>query len=79
MRSNNDAQIFCKNVRYLRIKNGLTQKRMAQIMGIGVSCLRLLESGSIPPRMSCEILYQLYDTFLISTDLLLSYDLESGC
>lgn len=49
--------IFCKNIRILRIKNGLSQREMAQVLGIGVGSLRTIEAGHIPPCLGCNALY----------------------
>lgn len=41
---------FCSNIRYLRKTHGLTQAQMADIMGVGISTVRLLENGTLPKR-----------------------------
>ena len=41
---------FCSDVTYLRKKHGLTQAQMAEIMGVGVGTVRLLERGVLPPQ-----------------------------
>ncbi len=56
-------QTFCETVRRLRQAHGLSQRNMAKQLGIGVGSLRKLERGEIPPRLSVEVLYHIYDTF----------------
>ena len=57
---------FCQNVRRLRTEAGLSQKEMAQIMGIGVYSLRKIELGTFPPRAGVDMFFRLRDTFHIS-------------
>ena len=61
-------KIFCTNIRNLRIKNGLSKKKMAKILGIGVNSLCRLEAGEVPPRLGCHILYRIWEHFNISAD-----------
>ena len=55
--SNDELHVFCKNIRILRIKNGLSQKEMAKLLRIGVRSLRTIETGHIPPRLGCNVFY----------------------
>ena len=48
---------FCDNLRQLRNAHGLSQKKMAGILGIGVKSLTLLENNIMPPRLGCEMLF----------------------
>ena len=52
----NEEQNFCINVRSLRLLHKLSQKEMAQALGIGVKNLRKLEAGEIPPRLGTAVL-----------------------
>lgn len=54
------------NLRWLRRKNQLSQKAMAQLLGISVSSLRKLETGSLPPRLTISFLFQIQRHFHIS-------------
>ncbi len=60
-----ELQTFSYNVAWLRKKNGLTKKKMAQILGIGVVSLNKIERGEVPPRTSVEILFKIYNYFNI--------------
>ena len=55
--------IFCDNIRYLRKSINLSKKEMANLLGIGLHSLNLLEKGMIPPRLSVQILYNIYHQF----------------
>jgi DNA-binding XRE family transcriptional regulator len=63
MGSEKEIMAFCENVRYVRKKNGLSKKEMAKKLGIGVKSLELIESGSLPPRMSVRVVYMIYENF----------------
>ena len=51
--------ILCKNIKYLRRKNKLTQKKMAEICHISVSSLRKIERNELPPQLSVDIIFYL--------------------
>lgn len=57
MNHKKEIHIFCKNIKRLRETERLTQKEMAERLGIGVSSLIKLEKGILPPRLTCEILF----------------------
>ena len=66
MKTNDDYLIFCRNIKYLRKKHGLTQSKMAEHLGVSVYCIRKLEKGIFPPRLTIDILYSIYEVFCIS-------------
>ena len=59
MNTDQEFDIFCKNVRFLRQKSGLSQKEMAAIMRIGVKSLRKIENGVFPPRLGIDAMFYL--------------------
>ena len=63
--SDNTRQIrlFCQNVKKLRTKNNLTKSQMAKALGISIYALSLLEGGTLPQRMSCEVLFFIHEKF----------------
>ncbi len=65
-----DFQTFCKNVVFLREKNGLCRKEMASVCGISVDELTQIEQGSLPKNLSVEIAVRLYQHFDISVEKL---------
>lgn len=68
----NQKEILCINITTLRNHYGLTQKKMAELLGIGIHSLRLLEKGILPPRLSFTILITLYDHFHILPSVILT-------
>lgn len=67
-----DMQFFCENVKSIRRSNHLTQKEMAEILGIGVHSLSRLEKGELPRRMSVKVLFNIHKHFgILPKDLFL--------
>ncbi len=60
-----ELKVLCKNIYYLRKKNGLTQREMAGRLNISLYSLRMIERGIIPKNLSCEILYYLQLHFFL--------------
>lgn len=54
---------FTYNVSYLRKHYGLSKKKMAELLDIGVGSLNKIEMGELPPRLSVEILFNIYNNF----------------
>ncbi|MBQ5321300.1 MAG: helix-turn-helix transcriptional regulator [Oscillospiraceae bacterium] len=63
MRNEKEIRVFCENIRYLRKKNGLSEKEMAKKLGIGIKSLNSIESGYLPPRVTVDIIYAIYENF----------------
>lgn len=63
---------FAHNVVWLRKSYGLSKKKMAEIMGIGIGSLNKVEMGEIPPRLKVEALINIYSRFGISPEKQLS-------
>ncbi len=63
MQKDKTTENFCRNIKKLREQQGLSKKNMAERLGIGVRSLSLLESGILPPRLSCDVLWYIYDHF----------------
>ena len=60
-----EVQIFCNNIKYLRATNNLSERKMAKILGIKKKDLILLENYTLPPNMHCDILFRITDYFKI--------------
>lgn len=58
--------IFCKNIKWIRIENNFSKSEMAKRLGIGIRSLTLLESGIIPSKLSCAVLFQIQNNFGIA-------------
>lgn len=70
MHQNDELKIFCQNVKLLRERAGLSKRSMAAILGIGTASLTKIEGGTIPKRVSTEIIFTLSDHFKLKiTDL----------
>ncbi len=51
------------NIKWLRLQHGLTEKQMAEILGIGVGSLRKIEKEELPPRLSANIVFEVQNYF----------------
>ena len=69
---NSELFILKNNLVCLRKQNGLSQKQMARLLGIGVGSLRKLEHGCLPSRLSVDFLFRIQDLFHIQPHTLLS-------
>ena len=58
-----ESAIFLKNLAALRKQHNLTQKQMAQTLGIGITTWRQIEQGIMPPRLSSLVVYRAADAF----------------
>lgn len=59
-------ETFGHNVAWLRTHYGLSKKRMAGLLGIGVQSLNCIEAGKIPPRLSVQVMFRIQKYFHIS-------------
>ena len=57
---------FINNISYLRKKNGLSKKEMANVLNISVYALNEIEKGKFPKKLSIEIIFKLQKHFKIS-------------
>ena len=65
-----EIQILCENVKTLRMREKLSRKEMASRLGIGVFSLTKLETGILPPRLTCQFLFSIHARFGVSpTDM----------
>lgn len=60
-----DMSDFAHNVAWLRKYYCIPKKRMAQLLGISIGSLNKLEKGEIPPRITVEVLFNIYVAFRI--------------
>ena len=63
-----EFEIFGYNVAWLRERHGLSQKKMAEIMGIGIGSLNKVERGDMPPKMKVDVLINIYRQFGVSPE-----------
>lgn len=55
--------IFSQNMKKIRKTAQLTQREMAQKLGISIASLSKIEKGILPPRLSCSILIRIHKEF----------------
>lgn len=61
-----DTHFFCENIRLIREQNRLSHEEMAKRLGISKKSLLSIESGILPPRLSCSILFRIEREFGVS-------------
>lgn len=61
---------FCQNLLHLRKNHRLSQAQMSEIIGIGISRLRQIESGTFPAHLNASHLCRIADYFNLATDAL---------
>ena len=71
-----ELEIFMKNVAYLRKTNGLSKKKMAEILGISTATLNKIEVGDFPPRTKANIFIRIYRRFAVRPSEILARFLE---
>lgn len=64
---------FCKNLKSVRLENGLTQKQVAEHLGVVESCYANWEQGRTEPNI--EMLRKLSTLLHITVDELLNEQL----
>ncbi len=63
MKATGEMEIFLKNVTWLRRHYGISKKRMAGLLGIGIASLNKIEEGKMPERLGVETVFRIYDKF----------------
>ena len=71
MNTNQYIIAFCNNVKRIRLERGLSKKEMAEKLNISVKSLSIIEGGSIPKRLSVQVIYTLCDEFEIKASEIL--------
>lgn len=60
------------NILWIRQQYRLSQKQLAQCLGISVGSLRTLEKGILPPRLSVAFIFQIQKLYHIPPGKLFS-------
>ena len=63
MKTDTELEHWMRFVKTLRQQNGLSQKEMAAILGIGLYSLRKIERGIFPLNLSLSPILNLYKHF----------------
>ena len=53
-----ELTIFCRNICFLRLKNGYSMTRMSKTIGVSIHTLRKLEAGHIPKNLSSAVVFR---------------------
>lgn len=56
---------FCNNIYCLRKNNHFSKAEMCRRIKVSIKTLSLLENGIIPPKISCEIIFNVSKEFNI--------------
>lgn len=56
-------QNFCDNITWIRAKYGISKKKMAELLEIGIWTLNKIERGELPPRADVCIFWNVYEHF----------------
>jgi len=71
-----DFEILFYNITWLRKHHGLSKKRMAKMLGIGLWSLNKIEKGELPPKLGIDIVFAVQKHFGIHPTTQLSQYLE---
>ena len=64
MKCQNELLIFCQNVKFVRQKEGLSKKKMAEMMGVGRYGLDLIERGIVPNHLTVNTILNFCFSFV---------------
>ena len=76
MKQADNRSIFCRNIRFLRKQQSLTQKQLADIMDVSTATVRRMENNDPHVRVNGKILCKLANYFDLSVDWIMLMDLE---
>lgn len=62
----NQIVVLCRNISWLRKKHGLSKKKMAEILGVGVKTITLMEEDILPCRVGCDMLFNASEHFSVA-------------
>ncbi|MBQ9133826.1 MAG: helix-turn-helix domain-containing protein [Clostridia bacterium] len=74
MKPSHTVTNFCKNIKGLRERCGLSVEDMAKLCNVSVSTLHKAESGELSPRSALVIVAGLHDALGVSPSQLISED-----
>ena len=76
MKKETEIMFFCENIKALRKINNLSKKEMAKLIGIGTKSLTLIENGRLPPRLGCDVLFEIQKNFGIAPKTMFSENMQ---
>lgn len=63
VRNEKELENFMYNIAWLRKHYGLSKRKMAELLDIGLWSLNQIEKGIMPPRLGVDILFALRKNF----------------
>ncbi len=63
MQNENELFVMCENIKRIRTAHGLSEKDMAEVLGISVYVLTKLEAGDISLRLKADAIIRLCRRF----------------
>ena len=76
MNKETEIMLFCENIKSIRKTNKITKKEMAKLIGIGTKSLTLIENGRLPPRLGCDVLFEIQKEFGIAPKTMFSKNMQ---
>ena len=63
MRTDTEMLALCQKIHTLRVQNHLSQKEMADKLGISIASLQKIEQNCPPPQLRCNVLLRVHTEF----------------
>jgi DNA-binding XRE family transcriptional regulator len=76
MNKETEIMIFCENIKSIRKTNKLSKKEMAKLIDIGTKSLTLIENGRLPPKLGCDVLFEIQKEFGIAPKTMFSKNMQ---
>lgn len=76
MNKETEIMLFCENIKSIRKTNKLSKKEMAKLIGIGTKSLTLIENGRLPPKLGCDVLFEIQKKFGIAPKTIFSKNMQ---
>ena len=76
MNKETEIMLFCENIKSIRKTNKLSKKEMAKLIGIGTKSLTLIENGRLPPKLGCDVLFEIQKEFGIAPKTIFSKNMQ---
>ena len=76
MNKETEIMLFCENIKSIRKTNKLSKKEMAKLIGTGTKSLTLIENGRLPPKLGCNVLFEIQKEFGIAPKTMFSKNMQ---
>jgi len=54
---------FLSNIAWIRKKYGISKRKMSEALKISIASLNKIENGILPPKLSMDIVFNIYISF----------------